>query len=112
MATDGTQATDGRLPGRVIEDLLGVERRRLLLACLATQGDGMVVEDLADHVRAREVGIDPEAVDAEQRRAVRDEIFQRHLPKLTATGVVEYDSMLGTLTLEDHSIAERARDRR
>ena len=112
MATDGTRTTGDGLPGDVIDDLLGDERRQLLLVCLISRGGRMVIEDLAAHVRAREAGTDPEAVEAGRRRAVREEIFQHHLPKLTATGVVEYDSMLGTLELEKPSIAERARDRR
>jgi hypothetical protein len=112
MATDGTRATSEGLPRDVIDDLLGDERRQVLLVCLLAQGGRMVVEDLAARVQAREAGTDPEAVEAGRRRAVREEIFQHHLPKLTATGVVEYDSMLGTMELEEPSIAERARDRR
>jgi hypothetical protein len=112
MATDGTRATTEELPRGVVDDLLGDERRQVLLVCLRAQGGRMIVGDLAAHVHAREAGTEPETVGAESRHTVREEIFQHHLPKLTATGVVTYDSMLGVIELEKPSIAERARDRR
>jgi len=44
-----------------------------------------------------------------ERRSVRDAFFERHLPKLTATGVVEYDSLIATVTLADDAVAGQHR---
>ena len=60
-----------------------------------------VIDDLAATVLAHERGTEPDAVPRSECKAVRDEFFATHLPKLTATEVVEYDSMVGTLRLPD-----------
>lgn len=106
MAVDtrGDPGSVGELPERVVEDVLASERRRALLACLADHGE-MAVCDLAAAVLARERGDAPDDVDRERRAAVRTDIFQTHLPKLTATGIVTYDSLRGTVTLSRTEIA-------
>lgn len=109
MATEHTRGTVGRLPERVVSDLLSSDRRRRLLGCLEDHGGCLPVTDLAAAVAAREAGTDAETVDPERHRAVRAEIYERHLPKLTATGVVEFDSMRGTVTLSGTGIAEEWR---
>lgn len=109
MATERAQETVDGLPERVVADLLASDRRRRLLACLADRGGCLPVTDLAAAVAARETGTDVETVDPERHRAVREEIYERHLPKLTATGVVEFDSMRGTVTLSGTGIAEEGR---
>jgi hypothetical protein len=108
MATEHPQASD-RLPDRVVADLLSSDRRRRLLTCLEDHGGRLPVTDLAAAVAAREAGVESEAVDPERHRTVREEIYERHLPKLTATGVVEFDSMRGTLTLTGYGLAEAGR---
>jgi DNA-binding transcriptional ArsR family regulator len=100
-------AEGSRLPGEIVEDILSSERRRALLSCLVDCGEAMAVEDLAAAVRARERGVAVDVVDAEDRRAVREDIYERHLPKLTATGVVEYDSMHGTVRLSNRRVGRR-----
>jgi hypothetical protein len=97
-----------RLPETVVEDLLASSRRRHLLACLDEHGGRMVVADLARAVAAREAGVEPAAVDREQCRRVREDIYGRHLPKLTATRVVDFDSMRGAVTLRAGEIAAAA----
>jgi len=99
MATDRTQERADRLPERVKDDLLSSARRRRLLDCLEKRGGCLPVTDLASAVAARESGTDAGAVDPDRHQAVRDDIYERHLPKLTATGLVEFDSMRGTVTL-------------
>ena len=107
-APDGNGAAEGgALPDDVVADLLGSERRRYVLETLSRRETAMVVDDLAATVRAREVGTSPEAVGPDERRRVREDLYQRHLPKLTATGVVRHDSVLGTVELTDpHAFAE------
>ena len=106
MATERAQGRAERLPEQVVTDLLSSERRRRLLRCLEDHGACLPVTDLAAAVAAKEAGIDIEAVDPERHQAVRNEIYERHLPKLTATGVVEFDSMRGTVTLKRSGLAE------
>jgi hypothetical protein len=90
------ETTDDRLPQSVVEDLLDDDQRRELLSYLADHADPVVVEDLAEYVATDDAG----ASQADRQAAVDDarrEIYDDHLPKLTATEVVEYDSMVGTV---------------
>ena len=96
-----THASD--LPPAVVEDILASERRQLLLSCLTEEGP-MTVDDLATEVCAGEQGVSPDRVAADERHRVREEIYDRHLPKLTATGVVEYDSMRERVELANEDI--------
>ena len=59
----------------------------------------MPVEDLARQVVAREREVAPSSVEREAVRATRDDVFQEQLPRLTPTGLVRYDSLLGTVRL-------------
>jgi hypothetical protein len=86
------------LPTAVVEDLLACNRRRQLLWCLHQRGEPVAVDDLATILVASETDTDPTRVTADRRRSMREEIYQEHLPKLTATGAVEFDSMRGTVT--------------
>ncbi|MFB6151307.1 MAG: hypothetical protein ABEJ40_05820 [Haloarculaceae archaeon] len=95
--TDGGQE---ELPDDVVADLLAVDRCRLMLDCLSEREEPMAIDDLASAVAARELGTRPDRVDEETVERVRDDLFQRHLPKLTPTGIVAYDSLLGTVALD------------
>lgn len=97
----GGASRERRLPDDVVADLLGADRRRNALQVLSREETAMSVDDLAAVVCARERETTPEAIEREERQEVRDEFFQRHLPKLTATNVVQYDSVLGTVELAD-----------
>lgn len=104
-----TPADQLDLPAAVQAELLSSRRRCLLLVTLA-EGGATTVDDLAVRIRATEHGIDPEDVDDAERASVRDEIFELHLPKLTATEIVEYDSLLGKVRLLEPAIVSRARE--
>lgn len=113
MASPDGADTDSELPTDVVEDLLSDPRRRYALETLSRRETPMVVDDLAAAVRARETGVAPDAVGKDERRRVREDFFQRHLPKLTATDVVRYDSLLGTVELTAlESFREELEDRR
>jgi hypothetical protein len=101
MATGDQQDGTDQLPEAVVEDILAAERRRTALSILAERDEPVVIDDLAATVLAHERGTEPDAVPRSDRKVARDEFFARHLPKLTATGVVKYDSMVGTLRLAD-----------
>jgi len=99
MATSDTGATgDGgeTLPAAVIEDLLACEHRHTLLTVLHERDGPVPIGDLATELAP---GNDPAEVSDSDRRTVRTEIYQDHLPKLTATGVVHFDSLLGEVEL-------------
>lgn len=101
MATHHTPVDSDalRLPDGVVADILAADRRRLALEQLAAADDQVVVGDLAAAIAASEQGIDPDAVDERTREAVHDDLYERHLPKLTATETVSYNSMLGTVAI-------------
>jgi hypothetical protein len=96
-----------RVPDEVVADLLADDRCRQIFACLAAADEPLAVDDLARAVIASERDVDPEAVDDDAAATLREEIYQRHLPRLTPTGLVSYDSLLGTVALDD--VDERVR---
>ncbi|WP_336337991.1 DUF7344 domain-containing protein [Haloarcula brevis] len=101
MATtrSGGDRTGAGLPEEVVEDLLANDSRRRALSILAARDEPMVVADLAAAVLAAERGTEPAAVPRSERESLTEELFTEHLPKLTATDVVAYDSMVGTVEL-------------
>ena len=101
MATDSHDrfAMGPQLPGEVVEDILSADRRRTLLSCLTDHGGEMAVSDLAACVAAREQGVTKGSVEGAGPSQLRDDLYDEHLPKLTATGVVEFDSLRGCVRL-------------
>lgn len=97
----------GSLPDHVIDDLLASERRRTMLEILAERSAPVVLDDLVRATLAEEQGTIPSEISQEECRAARIEAYEKHLPKLTAVDVVEYDSLVGTLKLTDESVLER-----
>ena len=105
MATQNADSGMGKeLPPAVIEDLLSDESRRRALEILSDRNEPMVVEELAASVVAARAECPVSAVRAADREAMTEELFTEHIPKLTATGVVAYDSMLGAVELRQHDI--------
>lgn len=108
MSRTERQADCPQVPGMVAEDLLASRRRCLLVTALAAAGGEAVVDDLAAALLAAEQqdgpgGTEPDA-DALER-----ELYDHHLPKFTATGLVEYDSMLNSVRLTEPTLASLAR---
>jgi len=107
MATErrsGAEGSNGSLPPGVIEELLSDPRRRAVLRVLVDRGGPVPVDDLARELATGD------SISRDSRRRVRNEIYQEHLPELTATGVVAFDSMLGTVEyLDDDTLAARLR---
>ncbi|WP_246985400.1 DUF7344 domain-containing protein [Halorientalis marina] len=89
MPAENERADDGGLPEWVVADLFAAPTRERIL-CRLRRADGPVL--LCDIVA------ELAASSAETRREVRMTLFQEHLPKLTATGAVEFDSARGTLS--------------
>lgn len=81
-------------------DLLRNSRRREVLRYLRTQPDRRAtVGEIAEHIAAKENGIDVNRLSSKQRKRVYIGLYQAHLPKLAELGVVEYDRNRGTATL-------------
>lgn len=97
----GASTSGTRLPPGVIEELLASPRRRLLLTHLYERREAVPVDDLATLLASKTDSGDDDVSRADRRRA-RTEIYQEHLPKLTATGVVTFDSLLGSVALSDN----------
>jgi hypothetical protein len=95
-----------QLPGEVVEDILSADRRRTLLSCLTDHGGEMPVADLAACVSTREQGLTEGDVKEPARGQLYDELYDEHLPKLTATGVVEFDSLRDCVRLTRTDPAE------
>jgi hypothetical protein len=106
MAVDSRNGSFGGtdLPEAVVEDILSSDRRRAMLTVLAETEKAVAVEDLAAATSAVQRGTPPDSVGPGTRREVVEEIYDRHLPKLLATGVVEYDSMRGAVRLVDRTL--------
>lgn len=69
--------------------LLTARRRRLALEILAERSSPVELPDLAAEVAAREDGLD--ATDEDAVRRVKITLCHVHLPKLTDSGVVDYN---------------------
>lgn len=94
-----------RLPKDVIFELLSAERRRLVLDYLAENGGETTLGDLADHVAAKENGIEPQLLSSKQRKRVYIALYQCHLPKLDDTNVIDFESARGTVILRPEADA-------
>lgn len=101
MATTSTNGGSGGLPEDVVSDLLSAPRRRRVLDLLAESGGSMAVDDLAAMILAGERDTDKQSIPRSDKKQVRTELYETHLPKLTATGVVTFDSQLGVVRLEE-----------
>jgi hypothetical protein len=89
----------------VVEDILAAPRRRAILESLADAEGGLVMDDLVRRV------VDSEgSAGGEQHERVRANIYDDHLPKLTATGVVTYDSMRDCIELATPAIVDHIED--
>ena len=109
MATQNTESDiGGDLPPTVVEDLLADDSRRRALRILEARDEPVVVEELAAAVVAAHEECPVAAVPTSEREAMAAELFTDHLPKLMATGVVAYDSMLGAVELRTDDITGQA----
>jgi len=93
-----TNTTAGGLPSEVVADLLADDRRRRALERLDDDGT-LTIETLARRLAAAET--EPEPAEPPERlvEEIEAELWDDHVPKLTATGVVEYDSMRAAVSL-------------
>lgn len=80
-----------------IYHLLQTRRRRDALRYLRTRDDPVPLRDLAEQIAAWEHGTTVENLHSDQRQRVYISLYQTHLPKLDARGIVDYDKDRGTI---------------
>ena len=68
------------------------ERRRAVLAVLRAAATPLAMADLAADLVAREEGSAAEAPDYEAVQRCYVSLYHRHVPKLAAAGLVEFDA--------------------
>jgi len=84
-----------------IHDILRNDRRRLAIKCLREMGGRLTVRDLSEEVATRETGESPAPRD--KRRSVYVSLHQTHLPKLDDLGIVDYDTEVKEVQLQDRA---------
>lgn len=95
------------LPLDDVFDLLRNQRRRGVLRYLREKADETAtLDELAEHIAAKENDIEIEQLTSSQRKRVYIGLYQCHLPKMDELGVVEYDQSRGTIDLRDISQIE------
>jgi DNA-binding transcriptional ArsR family regulator len=72
-------------------EVLSNSRRRLVLSMVRRRDEPVPVSTLSTAVGAHEAGISPEEVDASEQKRVYVSLYQSHIPKLEAAGLVEYN---------------------
>jgi hypothetical protein len=76
--------------------LLSDERRRLVLDVLADRTTPVTLDRLAEAVVAHEDGLDPDDDGTVER--MRIDLHHRHLPKMAALDVIDYDPQSNRVT--------------
>ncbi|MCU4718623.1 DUF7344 domain-containing protein [Halapricum hydrolyticum] len=84
-------------------DILSNQRRRYALHYLSEHPEGEKLQELARRLAAWENEISVEKVSKKQQKRVYVSLYQTHIPKLEAEGVVDYDSESGLITLTSHA---------
>lgn len=84
-----------------IFEVLSNRRRRYAIQYLKGVDDVATLRDLAEQVAAWEYDRPVWALDASERKTVKNALHQFHLPKMAEFGVVEYDARRGLVELTD-----------
>ncbi|SFR32609.1 MULTISPECIES: DUF7344 domain-containing protein [Halorubrum] len=78
-------------------------RRRNVIEYLNTNGSEARVRDIAEQLAAWENGVEIPEVTYKQRKRVYTALHQSHLPKLAASGFIDYESDRGLVSLTEES---------
>mgnify|MGYP000099501693 CR=1 FL=1 len=90
-----------RLTTTDVFDVLKNDRRRAVIRYLHEHGGSAELSDLAEHVAARENDTSVRRLTSQERKRVRIALYQCHLPRMDALGVVDFDNDRGTVALRD-----------
>ncbi|APX96229.1 DUF7344 domain-containing protein [Natronorubrum daqingense] len=80
-----------------IYHILQTQRRRDVLRYLRRSDEPVVLSDLAEQVAAWEHETTVANLHSDQRQRVYISLYQSHLPKLDARGIIDYDKDRGTI---------------
>lgn len=97
-ATGGSTTVAG-LSKDTLFEILKNRRRREALAYLKLNGGTGKLGEMAEHIAARENGVELGALSSSQRKRVYIGLYQCHLPKMATAGVVDFDKNRGTVAL-------------
>jgi hypothetical protein len=96
---DGESAQPSRFSKDTLFAILENQRRRDTLRYLRANGGTATLGDLAEHIAARENGVDVAGLSSDERKRVYIALYQCHLPKMSSAGVVDFDKNRGTIEL-------------
>lgn len=99
-AFTGTTVMDRQTRNALFE-VLSNERRRCALYYLQQQSEPIDLTDVVDYVAAWEYGEPVSKLDSNDRMCVYSALHQVHLPKLDATGFIEYDDDEGQIRVRE-----------
>ncbi|OYR48368.1 hypothetical protein [Halorubrum sp. Ea8] len=99
---ESAETGDGqRLTTTDVFDVLKNDRRRAVMRYLHEHGGSAELSDVAEHVAARENDTAVRQLTSQERKRVRIALYQCHLPRMDALGVVDFDNDRGTVALRD-----------
>jgi DNA-binding transcriptional ArsR family regulator len=93
---------DSEVAKDTLFDLLSSPRRRFILYYLHEVSPETTLQDLADEVGAWEYDKAVEDLTRQESKRVYVSLYQTHIPKLAQSGIIEYDSDTGEISLTDH----------
>ncbi|WP_418286651.1 DUF7344 domain-containing protein [Halorubrum sp. DTA46] len=93
--SSGAELTKGE-----IFDLLKNRRRRMVIQYLREHDGYSDLNDLAEHIAAKENDITVRQLSSDQRKRVYIGLYQCHLPKMDSLGVISYEKNRGTIELQ------------
>lgn len=101
-----SQSTDSnsRLTSDSVFELLSSKRRRMVLFYLRQEREPTSVNELAEQIAAMENEVEVEDLTSQQQKRVYVSLYQTHLPKLEAMGVIDYDKEAGQVALNDRAV--------
>lgn len=102
-ATDPTPEAEDPPAWEAVDDMFDVlsnHRRRRVLTYLEAN-ETAVVGELAEHIASIENKKPVSALSSQERKRVYIALYQSHLPKMAAAGVVDYDKNRGTVSPTD-----------
>jgi DNA-binding transcriptional ArsR family regulator len=104
IAVEQDQQSDEAGPSRdEIFTALSNGRRRRVIKYLKQNAPEARVRDIAEQLAAWENDLEVSEVTYKQRKRVYTALHQSHLPKLAASGFIEYESDRGLVSLTDES---------
>lgn len=95
--TDQQRPTEAALTKDDIFGLLKNSRRREVTRYLLDSDDGATLDELAEHIAAKENDIPIKHLSSDQRKRVYIGLYQCHLPKMDKVGVIDYNKNRGTI---------------